>query len=78
MWRLYTYWRVEEKDGGIYLQNESIALSRTVPFLLAWLVDPLVKSIPRNVITHLLIDTQKAVSLRAPGTASSRGPAVNR
>lgn len=78
MWRLYTYWRLEEKDRGVYLQNESIALSRTVPFLLAWLVNPLVKSIPRNVITHLLIDTQKAVSLPAPRTASSRGPAVSR
>lgn len=61
MWRLYTYWRLEEKDGGVYLQNESVALSRTVPFMLAWMVNPLVKSIPRNVITHLLVDTRKAV-----------------
>ena len=61
MWRLDTYWRLEEKDGGVYLQNESIALTRTVPFLLAWLVNPLVKSIPRNAITSLLISTRKAV-----------------
>jgi len=68
MWRLDTYWRLEEKDGGVYLQNESIALTRTVPILLAWLVNPLVKSIPRNTITSLLISTRKAVlkSLPAP------------
>jgi hypothetical protein len=61
MWRFNTYWRVEEKDGGVYVQNESVALSRTVPAILAWLVNPLVKSIPRNIVLHLLADTRTAV-----------------
>jgi hypothetical protein len=61
MWRLYTYWRIEEKDGGVYVQNESVSLSRTVPALLAFIVNPLVKSIPRNVLIHLLTDTRNAV-----------------
>lgn len=61
MWRLYSYWRVEEKDGGVYVQNESVALSRTVPPIVAWLVNPLLKSIPRNILFHLLSDTRKAV-----------------
>jgi hypothetical protein len=61
MWRLYTYWRIEEKDGGVYVQNESVSLSRTVPALLAFIVNPLVKSIPRNVLVHLLTDTRNAV-----------------
>jgi hypothetical protein len=61
MWRLYTYWRVEEKDGGVYVQNESVALSRSVPAILAWLVNPLVKSIPRDILLHLLTDTRNAV-----------------
>ena len=61
LWRLYTYWRIEEKDGGVYVQNESVSLSRTVPALLAFVVNPLVKSIPRNVLIHLLTDTRNAV-----------------
>ena len=61
LWRLYTYWRIEEKDGGVYVQNESVSLSRTVPVLLAFVVNPLVKSIPRNVLIHLLTDTRNAV-----------------
>jgi hypothetical protein len=61
MWRLNSYWRIEEKDGGVYLQNESISLSRTVPPLLAWLINPLTKSIPRNVLHDMLVDTQAAV-----------------
>ncbi len=61
LWRLCTYWYVEEKDGGVYVQNESIALSRTVPVIFAWLINPLIKSIPRNFLAHLLEGTRKAV-----------------
>ena len=61
MWRLYSYWRLEEKDGGVYVQNESITLTRTVPAMLAWLVNPLIKSIPRDVLSHLLTNTRNAV-----------------
>jgi hypothetical protein len=71
MWRLYTYWRIEEKDGGVYVQNESVSLSRTVPALLAFIVNPLVKSIPRNVLIHLLTDTRNAVE-----KAEAKPPAV--
>jgi hypothetical protein len=61
MWRLDSYWRVEEKDGGVYVQNESVALTRTVPAILAWLVNPLLESIPRGILVHLLQDTRNAV-----------------
>jgi hypothetical protein len=70
IWRLYNYWRIEEKDGGVYVQNESITLSRTVPALLAWLVNPLIKRIPRDVLIHLLTDTRNGVT-RA-GTVSKQ------
>jgi hypothetical protein len=65
MWRLNSYWRLQEKDGGVYLQNESITLTRTVPVLLAWIVNPLIKSLPRDVLAHMLDDTQQAVSKKA-------------
>ena len=70
MWRLNSYWRVEEKDGGVYIQTESISLSRPVPFMLSWIITPLTKSIPRDVILQLLTDTRKAVL--APGTPSKQ------
>ena len=76
MWRLYTYWRIEEKDGGVYVQNESVSLSRTVPALLAFVVNPLVKSIPRNVLIHLLTDTRNAVEKAEaiPSTPATEPP----
>ena len=64
LWRLNSYWRVEEKDGGAYVQLESIALSRNIPLLFAWLVNPLTKSLPRAVISNLLTATRRAVITR--------------
>jgi hypothetical protein len=71
MWRLNSYWRLEEKDGGVYLQNESITLTRTVPVLLAWIVNPLIKSLPRDVLAHMLNDTQIAVARKAKVSVSA-------
>ncbi|HYL85443.1 MAG TPA: hypothetical protein VE263_14495 [Candidatus Angelobacter sp.] len=65
MWRLNSYWRIEEKDGGVYVQNESVSLSRTMPVLLAWLIEPLTKSIPRDVLSRTLEDTRRAVEANA-------------
>lgn len=64
VWRYETYYHLEEKDGGVYVQVESILLSRTVPTFLAWLVNPLIESIPSHVLSDLLGDTRKAVLAR--------------
>lgn len=69
-WRLNSYWRVEEKDGGAYVQEESVALSRTVPAIFAWLVNPFLNNIPRGILFHLLTNTRNAV-MKA-GTSSEQ------
>lgn len=74
MWRLYTYWRIEEKDGGVYLQNESVGLSRTVPWEFAWLVKPLIRGIPRAVLSNLLQATRRAVLKEHPLPGHSPSP----
>jgi hypothetical protein len=71
LWRLYSYWRIEEKDGGVYVQNESVALSRTVPAVFAWLVNPLLRSIPKSVLSNLLQSTRRAVMKENPPAGSS-------
>jgi hypothetical protein len=62
LWRSYTYWHVEEKDGGVYAQAESITLSRTVPMVFAWLINPLIKSIPQDLMSVNLTATRNAVN----------------
>ncbi len=61
LWRLNGYSRFEERDGGVYVQVESIALSRSVPFFVAWLVNPLLESIPRKTMLTGLTEMRTAV-----------------
>lgn len=65
VWRLYSYWRIEEKEGGVYMQVASIGLTRTIPWTIAWLVNPLVRSVPRSVLSRLLESTRRAVETKA-------------
>jgi len=62
MWRLNLYTRYEQKDGGVYMQEEFLALSRRVPAIFAWLVNPYVRSIPRDYLTHFFLATRKALA----------------
>jgi hypothetical protein len=61
LWRLNNYWRLEERDQGVYMQVESVGLTRNIPFLFRWLVTPLVSRIPREVLNDLLVQTRRAV-----------------
>ena len=38
MWRMNTYWRFEEKDGGTYVECQAISLTRDIPTGLGWMV----------------------------------------
>ena len=73
LWRLDNYWRIEEKDGGAYLQVESVGLSRSSPAIFAWLINPLVRDIPRAVLSNLLNATRRAVA-NSQGAASRIRP----
>jgi hypothetical protein len=54
MWNLNTYWRFLERDGGTYIQCESLTLSRDVPFALGWIIRPFVTSMPKESLTFTL------------------------
>ena len=61
LWRLNTYWSFEERDGGLYLQVESVSLSRSIPTGLGWAVGPYVESIPRESLEFTLRSTCDAL-----------------
>ena len=61
LWRLNTYWRMEEKDGGVYLECRSVTLSRSVPAGLGWLIFPIIRTFPRESLTHLLKESRNAI-----------------
>lgn len=61
LWRLNTYWRFEEKDGGVYMQCEALSLTRDIPFGLGWLLKPLVTKIPKESLDRALGQTRNVV-----------------
>jgi hypothetical protein len=61
LWRLNSYWRFEEKEGGVYVEVESISLTRDIPTGLGWLISPFVTSIPRESLLMTLGSTRSAV-----------------
>jgi len=54
LWRMNTYWSYEEHDGGLYMQVESISLTRGIPAGLGWVVRPYVESVPRESLEFTL------------------------
>jgi len=74
LWRMNTYWRFEQKDGGTYVECQSISLTRDIPTGLGWLIGPYVNSVPRESLTFTLETTRSAVLQRiAKQTESTRG-----
>lgn len=61
LWRLNTYWRFEEKDGGVYIQCEALSLTRDIPYGLGWLLRPLVTRIPKESLNRALGETRRVV-----------------
>ena len=72
LWRLDLYTRYVEADGGVYIQIEFLGLSRSVPAIFAWIVNPYVHSVPREYLTNYVGQLRKAVGAEAMPTA---GPA---
>ena len=62
LWRLNSYWRFMARDGGVYIQCESVTLTRDIPTGFGWLVGPLVTSIPRETLTFTLETTRRALT----------------
>ncbi len=64
LWRMETWWRMEERDGGVYVQSEAASLTRDIPTGLGWLVGPFVTSIPKETLVFTLDATRKAVTAK--------------
>ena len=71
LWGMETWWRVEEKDGGVYVQSEALSLTRDIPAGLGWMIGPFITSIPKETLTFTLEATRKAVLAQVRGKDSN-------
>jgi hypothetical protein len=61
LWRLYSYWRFQERDGGVYVECRAISLTRDVPLGLGWVVAPIIQNLPKESLVSTLEATRQAL-----------------
>ena len=71
IWRLCTISRYEERDGGVYIETEAMALSRTIPAALHWVVDPIVRRVSRASLAKSIEQTRDATGSRSESALSA-------
>ena len=62
VWREFSVSRLEQRDGGVYVEMETIAMSRGIPVALRWMIKPLVENLPRKIMLATLTGTRDAVN----------------
>lgn len=65
LWKLNAYWRFEQAGDGVFVECESVSLSRSVPLLVRPIANPIVDRIARESLER---------TLRSLRVLLSRGP----
>lgn len=78
VWRMCTITRLEQRDGGVYMEIETMALSRGIPFEFRWLIKPLTERLPRDTVAKTLKDTRDAVAQAKQSGAPTSGTASHK
>jgi len=58
LWRLYSYWRFMERDEGVYVECRAVSLTRDIPLGLAWIIEPIIRKLPKESLIHTLQATR--------------------
>jgi hypothetical protein len=61
LWRLYSYWRFQERDDGVYIECRAISLTRDIPLGLGWIIEPIVRKLPRESLINTLKNTRAGI-----------------
>jgi hypothetical protein len=61
LWRLNSYWRFQERDGGTWVECEAISLTRNVPVGFRWLIEPIIRSLPKDSVANTLRELKAAL-----------------
>jgi hypothetical protein len=82
IWRMTSLSQMEEREDGVYVEEEVMALSRDMPAAVRWIAEPIIRRVAR-VSTASSIEKTRAAVRRMPEVISAtqkacgRGPAVS-
>jgi hypothetical protein len=65
LWRLYSYWRFQQREADAVVECRAISLTRDVPFGLGWAIEPIIEKLPRESLINTLEATRQALDDRA-------------
>ncbi len=65
LWRLFSYWRFQEREGGVSIECRAISLTRDVPLGLGWIIEPIIQKLPKESLIHTLEATRQALHAEA-------------
>jgi hypothetical protein len=61
MWRMNSYWRLSGTDDGVYVEMNTILLTRDIPWGLGWLILPHVTGVPREYLNSILYSMRRTL-----------------
>ena len=61
LYKMDTYWRFAERDNGMYVQCETISLSRDIPYGLGIFIGKFINSVPQESLNFTLARTRDQV-----------------
>ena len=62
LWAMDSYWRMEERDGGVYMECEAITLSRDVPLGMGGLINPILQSFAEDSLKKTIAAKRGAIA----------------
>jgi putative flippase GtrA len=65
LWKLNAYWRYEQANGGVFIECESVSLSRAVPVLLRPFVNSTVERIARESLERTMVNVRRVLAAQA-------------
>ena len=65
LWRMNSYWRYEQVNGGVLVECESMTLSRSVPLILQYIARPLINGVARESMQRTLQSLRTRIIQRA-------------
>jgi hypothetical protein len=76
LWRLDAYWTLRQEADGVFAECRAASLSRSIPASLAWMIKPLVESMPKDSLASTLRSTRDAASNPRVSSLSKSIPAA--
>ncbi len=62
LWAMNSYWRMQQRDGGVYMECEAVTLTRGVPTVLGALINPILQSFAEDSLKKTLAEKKQAVA----------------